>query len=255
MGSRKISFFIITVFIVVLQACASQKKDVREYTAEEVKPLPISDLSLGPGDVIEITAWRHNDLNRKVQVDASGKIYYPFVGEIDVSDMSIHKLREVVRSKISKIYNDPVIDINIVSMQSRRIYVLGEIARPGIFSLSRPMDIFDAVGLSGGFTNDAKQENIFVIRGDRKEPQIIKLDMKAAMRGGDLEQNIVLQSGDVVYVPATYIASTSRYFRHLYNILAPIVILEQGIILAPQVGDALKGKTSDDVRTIIIERP
>lgn len=231
---------------VLLCGCASQKANVKEYTADSIKPITISEFSLGPSDVIDVQVWRNNELSRKVQVDPYGKISYPFVGEINVTGMSVKQLKDVLTQGLLKYYVDPVVEVNVSSIQSQKVFVLGEVSRPGIFSLSKPTDVLEAIASSGGFTQDAREENVLVIRGDKKTPELIKLDLKSAMKHADLRQNISLQNGDIVYVPVTFIADAGRYFEHLKDILYPILIAEQGIILGPQVGDALTkgGKTN-----------
>ena len=203
----------IFLICILFSGCASQKTNVKEYTAEDVKPLTVSEFTLGPSDVIDVQVWRNNELSRKVQVDPYGKISYPFIGEISVTGMSVKQLKDVLTQGLSKYYVDPVIEVNVSAVQSQKVFVLGEVSKPGVFSLSKPTDILEAIALSGGFTQDAKEENVLVIRGDKNNPDLIKLDLKSAMNHADLKQNIRLQNGDIVYVPVTLIADTSRYFQ------------------------------------------
>jgi polysaccharide export outer membrane protein len=254
---KNINWLVILFVGTILYGCASQKANVKEYTAEDIKPITVSEFTLGPSDVIDVQVWRNNELSRKVQVDPYGKITYPFIGEINVMGMSVSQLRDVIKQGISKYFVDPVIEVNVSAVQSQKVFVLGEVSRPGIFALSKPTDILEAIALSGGFTQDAREENVLLIRGDKNNPDLIKLDLKSAMKYADLKQNIRLQSGDIVYVPVTFIADTARYFQHLKEILFPMLLLEQGIILGPQVGDVFSGKdgkTSSGV-DIIIQKP
>ncbi len=254
---RNMNWLVVFFVGAILCGCASQKADVKEHTADEVKPITISEFTLGPSDVIDVQVWRNNELSRKVQVDPFGKISYPFIGEISVTGMSVKQLKDVLTQGLSKYYVDPVIEVNVSAIQSQKVFVLGEVSRPGAFALSKPTDVLEAIALSGGFTNDAKEETVLVIRGDKKKPDLIKLDLKSAMKYADLKQNISLQNGDIVYVPVTFIADAGRYFEHLKNILYPILLVEQGIILGPNVGDALTGKggKTGSGLNIIIQQP
>lgn len=220
-------FLIFTLF----SGCASQKANVnvKEYTAEDIKPITITEFTLGPSDVLDVHVWRNNELSRKVQVDPYGKISYPFIGEISVAGMSVQQFKEVLRQGLSKYYVDPVIEVNVSAMQSQKISVLGEVSKPGVFALSKPIDVLEAIALSGGFTHDAKEENVLVIRGDKNNPDLIKLDLKSAMNYADLKQNIRLQNGDIVYVPVTFIADASRFFKYLRDIMYPVVVLGHDI--------------------------
>ena len=252
MKSMKCKVSLYISILLFLVGCASTDSKVKIKSAEEIEPIHISEFTLGPGDTIDISVWRHEDLDKKIQVDPFGKIHYPFIGEITVSGMSVYKLREVLEQGLSEYYVNPVVNVNVTAIQSQKIYVLGEVTKPGIFSMDQPIHVLEAVAKTEGFTNDAKKQNVLVIRGDKTSPELIKLDLDAALKKGDLHQNIVLQNGDIVYVPATTIANVSRYFEHLTRILWPAILFEQGIILAPRVRDALKGQDTLNDTTIII---
>ena len=230
----KINLIGILLIFALFSGCASQKAsvNVKEYTAEDIKPITVSEFTLGPGDIIDVQVWRNNELSRKVQVDPYGKISYQFIGEISVTGMSVGQFKEVLKQGLSKYYVDPVIEVNVSAIQSQKISVLGEVFKPGVFALSKPTDILEAIALSGGFTHDAKEENVLVIRGDKNNPDLIKLDLKSAMNYADLKQNIRLQNGDVVYVPVTFIADASRFFKYLRDIMYPIVVLGHDITVS-----------------------
>lgn len=244
-----------TILCLFLFGCASTDSEVKIKSAEEIEPIHITEFTLGPGDTIDITVWRHEDLDKKIQVDPYGKIYYPFVGEITVSGMSVYKLSEVLEQGLSEYYVNPVVNINVTAIQSQKIYVLGEVTNPGIFSMDTPINVLEAVAKSGGFTQDAKEQNVLVIRGDKTAPELIKLDLDVTLKKGDLHQNIALQNGDIVYVPATTIANMSRYFKHLERILWPVVLFEQGIILGSEVGDVITGERVRGTTIIINPNP
>jgi polysaccharide biosynthesis/export protein len=238
--------------ILFLYGCASTAADIKVQNSEDIKPISVSEFTLGPGDKVNINVWRHNDLNKEVRVDMNGNIYYSFVGDIQVSGMSINQLRDDLKTRLSKYYVEPVVDIEVTSIQSQKVFVLGEVSHPGIFFMDKEMSVLEAVAKSGGFTHDAKQENVLIIRGDKTAPELIKLDLEAAVKKGALNQNISLLKGDIVYVPPIYIADVSRYFRHLDTILRPILLLEQAIVLEPRIEDVFMNNT-DKSSTIIIE--
>ena len=116
------------------------------------------------------------------------------------------------------------------------------------------MSALEAIASAGGFTTDAKDGSVMVIRGKKDNPELIKLDLRSALKEGDVAQNIQLQGGDVVFVPATFIADASRFSVYLRNLLWPILLLEQGTIYEPQVKAVIEGKPVN-TSTVIIERP
>ena len=222
----------------------------------EIKPVTVSEFTLGPGDVIDVTVWRHDELNKKVQVDPFGKISYPLAGEINVSGLSVFTVKDKIMEGLAKYLVDPQVNVSVVSVQSQKVYVLGEVSKPGIFALQAPTNALEAISMAGGVNIDAADKRVLLVRGGLSNPEVTTLNINAALKKGDLTQNPMLKPGDIIYVPAMYIADVGRYFRHLSNILSPIVLLEQGIILAPRVGDVLTGDSQKSGgSTIIIERP
>lgn len=239
----KISFFFLIPFLLFL-GCASS--NVQKYSAEEIKPVTLSEFILGPGDTIDVNVWRQDKLSKKIKIDAYGNFSYPFIGEINASGMSIHTLKEKLEEGLSQYYVDPIVTLSVFAVQSQKVFVLGEVSKPGVFYLDSPTNVLEAISKSGGFTIDAKDKNVLVIRGDKNSPTIIKLDLLAAVRSADIQQNISLQNGDIVYVPATYIANVSRYFKHLREIISTVVIAEQGVLLGYRLEEAADGKGAGD---------
>jgi|Deesub1362A_J573_1020465.scaffolds.fasta_scaffold00162_7 polysaccharide export outer membrane protein len=232
--------------VIMIFGCSTPgiKKDVSVVSPEEVpekiKPVRLSEFTIGPGDTIEIMVWRHNDLSKKIRVDQYGRLVYPPIGEIEVNGISISRLRDIIKEGLSKYFVDPKVSISVVSIYSQKVYVLGEVKRPGVFNFTMPIRAIEAVSLAGGFTPDAKGESVIVIRGDRKKPELIRLDLESVFKGGNIKQNIYLQAGDIVYVPSTYISDVSKFARYLSDILKPVLMLEAGIIRSPRVEDIIQ---------------
>lgn len=239
--------------IIFLAGCASTGSNVGEGEKESpdlqredlVKPesIKISEFVLGVGDTIEITVYRHDDLKSiSIKINPSGKIMFPLIGDVQAAGMSIFKLRDDLKERLSKYIVDPQVTISVTSLQSQKIMVLGEVNTPGIFTLDSSLTIMEAISKAGGMTSDAKLSNVILIRREQGKPQVASLDLKKVFKEGDFSQNIVLRSGDIVYLPAVFIADMSWFFGHLSSILNPIMSLESGIVLWPQVKDAIKGK-------------
>jgi protein involved in polysaccharide export with SLBB domain len=92
------------------------------------------------------------------------------------------------------------------------------------------MSAIESISLAGGFTIHAQDKSVMVIRGDKDNPQLIKLDLRSALRGGNAAQNIQLQGGDTVFVPATYIADVSKFAVYLSKILWPISLFTRDVV-------------------------
>jgi polysaccharide biosynthesis/export protein len=242
-----------------LPACASLEKPSVELTARDLAPAEdmvkrprISDVVLGPGDVMEITVYRQDDLSRKIQVPPDGRIYYPFVGEVQTAGLSVGRLREKLIEGLSPYILDPQVSVAVTALRSEKVFILGEVERPGIFALESGMSVLEAISGAGGFTHEAKWSSVLLIRNGLEKPQVASLDLKKTLKQGDLSQNLTLASGDILYVPPVFIADVSRFARHLEYILRPILLLEQGIFFWPRVTDAITGKEDDGGNTVII---
>lgn len=238
----------VTLYVIILTACSTinATSQVREETVpsisdESQQEIKLNEYILGPGDKIEIMVYRHDDLKVITQIDSSGKITYPLLGDINVSGLSIFQLRDNIRNGLSYYVVDPQVSVSVLGVQSQKVYVVGEVMRPGVFNLDIPKNVLEAISSAGGFTHDAKDESVIIIRGDKEKPRLIKLNLESALEDGNISQNIQLQKGDIVYVPSTFIADVSRFSQYLSNILRPILMFEQGIILGYDVNSALEG--------------
>ncbi len=219
-------------------------------------PIPaptISEFILGPGDAVEITVYRHDDLNRKTQIQPDHTFFFPLVGNVDTRGMGLRQLRSELTQRLSKFFIDPQVSVEITGSPNRKIFVLGEVNTPGVYQFDTPTSAVEAISRAGGFTRDAKQRSVLLVRGDLSNPELRKLDFKQLFRGGDWQQNAQLMSGDLMYVPATSFASVERFFVRIERIIRPIVYFEQGIAVYPQVQDALHGKSSS--RSVIVITP
>src|SRR5262245_44021059 len=171
--------------LMFLQACATVEKPASELrpanlASEQnmVKKPRISDLVLGPGDVMEITVYRQDDLTKKIQIPPDGRIFYPFVGEVQAAGLSAVRLREKLTEGLAPYFVDPQVSIAVTTLKSEKVYILGEVERPGIFALESGMSTLEAISGAGGFTQDAKWSNVLLIRNGLETPQVASLDLK-----------------------------------------------------------------------------
>ncbi len=249
---------VLLLLAVILFGCIAGLKPsvVEEEGGGELDALPeditISEITLGPGDEMELSIWRNPDLSGRYKVDASGKIFMPLAGVIEVRGISVFKLREKVIERLSKYLVNPQVNITITSYKSRKVYVLGELARPGIFQMSEGMNLIEAVLKAGGFTDDANPKSVLLIRGGLSKHDVKDIDVEAFLEGADITQNPVLHTGDIVYVPSSFIADVDRFFEHLSIILSTVVSAERAIILEPLVEDVLN-HNEERKSTIVIE--
>ena len=185
---------------------AAHQTQVREV-AEEFA-LQAMQYLIGPGDVLQITVWDHPELTIPAgsfrdpassgqQVGDDGYLYYPYVGLIKATGMNIAALRDVLTEKLSAYIQDPQLDVRVVAYRSKRVYVVGEVNKPGILALDDiPLTIADAISRSGGLTSNAFKSGVNVSR----DGVVHEIDLKALYDFADSSQNLMLKHGDIVNV-------------------------------------------------------
>lgn len=194
-----------------------------------------AEFVLGPGDVVEITVLRQDDLRRTAQVSPAGRIMYPLLGDIPAEGRSIFQIRDAIQAGLAGFIINPQVSVSIVSVHSQKIIVLGEVANPGFFSGTFPISSLEAVARAGGATANGRMDSVLLIKGGLQQPELVKLNLARGLEAGDLRQNVMLRGGDILYVPRTRIADVSRFFNQLAGIIAPIVSMETGVFLGQQI--------------------
>ena len=154
-----------------------------------------------PGDVLQVSVWKEPDLERDVLVRPDTGLSFPLVGDISAAGKSVEELRQEISERIARFIPDPVVAVAVTQTLGNKVYVIGKVNRPGEFVMNRRVDVMQALSMAGGANAFAALRKIKVLRrlGDRTT--VIPFDYAQIERGEDLEQNIVLQPGDVVVVP------------------------------------------------------
>ena len=156
---------------------------------------------IGPEDVLHISVWKEEDLDRKVLVRPDGGISFPLAGDLQVSGRTPIEVQDEIRSRLQRYVPDAEVTVSIEKVSGYTIFVLGEVEEPGQFTLGRYVDVVQALTLAGGFTPYANNRDIQVLRRQDGREVTYEFDFRSVARGRNLEQNIILQSGDVVLVP------------------------------------------------------
>jgi polysaccharide export outer membrane protein len=247
--------------LVALLGCAATGQLQQTEKATEQAPaddagtalpkIQLSEFVLGPGDSVEVQVWRHPDLSRVVEVQTNGFISYPLIGNIQVAGMGLFNFQNMLSERLTEYITSPQVMVQVRSAKSHKIFILGEVRRPGVFLLDGPMTALEALAVAGGPTLDAKTRKVFLIRNHQGQESPPKaLNMSKTMKGMEMDENVALQSGDILYVPPSNMAYVDRFFRHLATALGPIVSVEQGIVLYPQAQDVLTGKNGTSTTSI-----
>jgi polysaccharide export outer membrane protein len=160
-----------------------------------------ADYQIQPGDVLIVSIWGEQDMLQEVVVRPDGKFSYPLAGDIAASGHTVDDVREQVVAHIAEFIPDPAVTVQVRQIVGNNVYVLGQVNRPGMFVMTGPTDVMQALAMAGGTSTFADLNKIRVLRRDNGAQRAIRFDYKDVADGEDLSQNIVLQPGDVVVVP------------------------------------------------------
>ncbi|WP_312562812.1 polysaccharide biosynthesis/export family protein [Anaerospora sp.] len=158
------------------------------------------EYKLGPGDVLSIGVWGYEDLkNEELIIRPDGKVAFPLAGELTAQGMTPGELTTALTAKLGNYVKDPNVTVNIAKFRTTRVYVLGEVNKPGMYELEKQHNLLDAVGMAGSYTKRAAKKEIFVIhKNNVDKPQ--KVNLLKLLKNGDISQNVALNEGDVVYL-------------------------------------------------------
>lgn len=154
-----------------------------------------------PGDVLQVSVWKEDDLKADVLVRPDGAFSFPLAGDIDTRGKSVEELRAELAKRLKRYIPDPVVTVAVRQIVGNRIFVLGQVNRPGDFQFSRPVDVMQALSMAGGTTSFAALNDIVILRRERGELRTFRFHYADVARGKDLSQNILLDSGDTIVVP------------------------------------------------------
>ncbi len=177
-------------------------------------PIPGKDYIIGIGDVLHIVVWGNKELEQDIVVRPDGRISFPLAGEMDAKGLSVPQLTEKITARLSDAVKGPNVSIIVKEVKSFRVFVLGEVKKPGVYPIDASTPVLEALTLASSTTDNADLPAAYVIRGDQKIP----VDLRKLIQGGDLSLNIPLQPGDTVVVPQVTIGANPQemYDQRIY---------------------------------------
>jgi len=153
------------------------------------------------GDVLKISVWRESELQLTGIVRPDGGLSVPLAGDIMAHGKTVEELRNLIGKRLSRYISDPVVSVSVEEVRGNTFYVLGRVEEPGEFVIRRPTDVMQALSMAGGFTTFAKLNDIKILRRENGKQIAIPFRYSEVAEGENLEQNILLKSGDVIVVP------------------------------------------------------
>ena len=168
--------------------------------AQQVVP-PDQSYKVLPGDMLQISVWGEENLQEEVLVRPDGAFSFPLCGDISARNRSVIELQEEITKRLRRYISDPVVTVSVAQVLGNKVYVIGQVARPGVFVVNPQVDVLQALSMAGGTTPFASLNDIKILRRTGDRQQALQFRYNEVVKGRNLEQNVILQSGDVVVVP------------------------------------------------------
>jgi polysaccharide biosynthesis/export protein len=189
------------------QNSTGAKSDAQKSTSSTPAATPAApaageeEYKIGPQDVLQIDVWKEAELTRRVPVRPDGKISLPLLNDVQAAGLTPAQLSSVLTEGLKKFINSPQVTVTVSEINSRRVYITGEVAHAGAFPLLPNMTVLQALSSSGGFTQFAKTKAIYVLRTEDGKQVKHPFNYKDVRAGKNTDQNILLLPGDEIVVP------------------------------------------------------
>jgi polysaccharide biosynthesis/export protein len=156
---------------------------------------------IGTDDLLSIVYWRDKDMSADARVRPDGRIALPLINEVQAAGLTPEQLQKNITEESKKYMEDASITVVVREINSRRVFIVGEVAKAGPYPLTSSMTVMQLISLAGGLRDYANSKNITIMRGEGPRQVSLKFNYKEVAAGKNLQQNIELKPGDTVVVP------------------------------------------------------
>jgi polysaccharide export outer membrane protein len=201
---------VVVTFLLCLGAIAQRSPALPGATSLSVRPpdathsgvASVPDYEIGVDDILAINVWKEPDLCRTVPVRPDGKITMPLLGDLQAAGRTPLKLQQDIQQALTTYVSVPAVTVTVQEVRSLKFNIVGQIVKPGSYSLSESTTVLDAIAQAGGLSIYAKTNSIYVLRV-RPDGSSVQLPFhyKQVLKGTNLSQNVKLQARDTIVVP------------------------------------------------------
>jgi polysaccharide export outer membrane protein len=156
--------------------------------------------TLNAGDVLDISVWREDDLQRQVLVLPDGPISFPLAGQIAAAGRTTEDVQQTISDRLERYIPGAVVTVSVLNVSGNKVYVIGAVNNPGEFQVTRSIDVMQALSLAGGLTPFAGEDSIRILRRENGADLSFPFYYSDVKHGENLGMNIQLKSGDVIVV-------------------------------------------------------
>lgn len=207
---RALTIAVITVLLALASGAATLAQTppppARPASAAEPPPGPAgveppADYVIGADDVIAVMFWREKDMSGEAIVRPDGMISLPLINDIQAAGLTPEQLRVKVMEAASRFVQDPSATVSIKAINSRNVFITGQVARPGPYPLTAAMTVMQLLARAGGLLEFADSKKITILRLEGGQSRTFRFNYKDVSQGKNVAQNITLKPGDTVIVP------------------------------------------------------
>jgi polysaccharide biosynthesis/export protein len=185
-----------------LPASAQTSKPPAAASSPAVGSVPLpAEYIIGADDVLGVLVWREQEMSGDVPVRPDGMITLPLLGDMRAAGYRPDELKAHIEKAAARILTEPNVTVVVKQVNSRKVFITGEVTKPGEYPLTGPRSVMQLIALAGGLTEYADANAITIVRMENGRQRSYKFHYKDVARGKALPQNIQLQPGDVVVVP------------------------------------------------------
>lgn len=195
---------LILILVFFISCTQTNNQSIKKITFVDLPELNEDISKLGVNDVIEITVYDETNLSRTFRIDTSGKILFPLIGEVEVVNRKINEIVKEIETKLSEKYlKNPQVTIFVKETNSKKVYIFGQISKPGSYSYQTDLTLLQLVATSGGFTQIADKSNIILKRNVNNNVSSYKIPVNQIIDGKI--KDIILIPNDIIYVSETWL--------------------------------------------------
>lgn len=196
--------FIVLIIVALMSLAVFGQTGESAAAAKTDEPKSVavdSSYTIGPEDVINVAVWKEPDFSGTVPVRPDGKISLALIGDVQAAGKTPEQLTSDLTGLLKKYIAEPRVTVTVTAINSRKVYLLGEVNRPGPVIMTPSMTVLQAIAAAGGPTAYANTKKMYVLRKDGANQTKLAFNYKEAIKGNVPEQNIVLKPGDTIVVP------------------------------------------------------
>jgi polysaccharide biosynthesis/export protein len=202
MMMKQVQFGVVVIFIALaFPVLAQDTKATASPGAAPTSTVTDPNYVIGAQDMLDISVWKEPELTRVVPVRPDGKISMPLLNDVQAAGLTPTQLAQQITVSLKKFVTDPQVTVIVTEINSQRVYILGQVARPGAYPLLPQMTFLQALSSAGGFTTFANEKKLYLLRQVNGKQEMHPFNYKDVIAGRNSDQNIVLKAGDQIVVP------------------------------------------------------